>query len=129
MALKSLTEVSIQTERGSLSKITALLLILSDSDIVAGSAVVSLCYRLTYEIAYGFEPDLRTASICASWYGRLFKAAEMLTRRYSADIDNLLSETRFRIVNGVFSIDVLSIIVQGDKDAVSSSSLRSIKFG
>ena len=97
--LSLLSAMSIQTEMGSLNMIRALLLILSDSDIVAGSAMVSLCYRLMYEIAYGSEPDLRTASMCASWYGRLFKAAEMLTRRYSGDIDNLLSKTKSRIVD------------------------------
>ena len=66
MALKSLTAVSISDRKGILGVIRALLLMFSDSDIVAGPAVVALCYRLTFEIAHGSEADFRTASVCAS---------------------------------------------------------------
>ena len=79
---------------------------------MAGPAAVTLCYHLTFQIAHGPEPGFRTASARTSWSGRLFKAAEVLIRRYLGDIVHLLSETRFRIVDGVVSIDVLSIVVQ-----------------
>ena len=49
----------------------------------------------------------------------------MLTRRYPGDRVNLLCETRFKIVDGVFSIDVLSIVAQGEEGTVSSSLARS----
>ena len=48
----------------------------------------------------------------------------MLTRRYLGVIAKLLSETRFRILNGVFSIDVMSVVVQGEEDTVRSPLLR-----
>ena len=49
--------------------IRVLLLMLSGLDIAAGPAVVTLCYRLTFEIAHGSELDCRTASACTSWHG------------------------------------------------------------
>ena len=91
--------------------IRALSLMLSCSDIVAGLAVVTLCYHLTIEIAHGSEFDFRTASPCPSWYGRVTPAAEMLIRTYLGDKVNLLSENTSRISNGVFTLDAVRNIV------------------
>ena len=44
----------------------------------------------------------------------------MLTRSYLGDIVNLLSETRFRIVNGVFTSETVRIVVRGVEDTGSS---------